>query len=60
MLNGKGIEELKALHINPDSPEYIVVGDIAKGLLLKNMNRALKLLLTGSKLIVMIPEKVDH
>jgi HAD superfamily hydrolase (TIGR01450 family) len=48
------------LHIDPDSPEYIVVGDYREGFNFENMNKALKLLLAGSKLIVMIPEKVDH
>ncbi len=60
MLNGKGIEEFEGLHFDPDSPEYIVVGDYREGFNFENMNKALKLLLTGSKLIVMIPEKVDH
>jgi HAD superfamily hydrolase (TIGR01458 family) len=60
MLNGKGIEEFEGLHIDPDSPEYIVVGDYREGFNFENMNKALKLLLKGSKLIVMIPEKVDH
>ena len=60
MLNGKGIEEFEGLHIDPDNPEYIVVGDYREGFNFENMNKALKLLLAGSKLIVMIPEKVDH
>ncbi len=60
MLNGKGIEEFEGLHSDPDSPEYIVVGDYREGFNFENMNKALKLLLAGSKLIVMIPEKVDH
>ena len=60
MLNGKGIEEFEGLHIDLASPEYIVVGDYREGFNFENMNKALKLLLTGSKLIVMIPEKVDH
>ncbi len=60
MLNGKGIEEFEGLHVDPASPEYIVVGDYREGFNFENMNIALKLLLAGSKLIVMIPEKVDH
>jgi HAD superfamily hydrolase (TIGR01450 family) len=60
MLNGKGIEEFEGLHFDPDSPEYIVVGDYREGFCFENMNKALKLLLAGSKLVVMIPEKVDH
>ena len=60
MLNGKGIEEFEGLHFDHARPEYIVVGDYREGFNFENMNKALKLLLTGSKLIVMIPEKVDH
>ena len=60
MLNGKGIEEFKGLHFDSDSPEYVVVGDYREGFNFENMNKAIKLLLAGSKLIVMIPEKVDH
>ena len=60
MLDGKGIEEFEGLHFDPDSPEYIVVGDYRQGFNFENMNKALKLLLAGAKLIVMIPEKVDH
>ena len=60
MLNGKGIEEFEGLHFDSDSPEYVVVGDYREGFNFENMNKALKLLLAGSKLIVMIPEKVDH
>jgi HAD superfamily hydrolase (TIGR01450 family) len=37
-----------------------VVGDYREGFCFENMNKALKLLLAGSKLVVMIPEKVDH
>ena len=60
MLNGKGLEEFEGLQFDPDSPEYIVVGDYREGFNFENMNKALKLLLAGSKLVVMIPEKVDH
>jgi len=60
MLDGKGIDEFEGLHFDPDNPEYIVVGDYRTGFNFENMNKALKLLLAGSKLIVMIPEKVDH
>lgn len=60
MLKGKGIEEFEGLHFDSDKPEYIVVGDYREGFNFENMNKALNLLLEGSKLIVMIPEKVDH
>ena len=36
------------------------LGDYRGGFNFENMNRALKLLLEGAGLIVMIPEKVDH
>ena len=60
MLNGKGIEEFEGLQFDQDNPEYIVVGDYREGFNFENMNKALKLLTAGAKLIVMIPEKVDH
>jgi HAD superfamily hydrolase (TIGR01458 family) len=60
MLKGKGLEEFNDFHHDDQSPEYIVLGDYREGFNFQNMNKALKLLLEGSKLIVMIPEKVDH
>jgi len=59
MLKGDGLEEFKELHHDPDNPEYIVVGDYRENFNFRNMNKALKLLLQGSKLIVMITEMVD-
>ena len=60
MLEGKGIEEFSNINHDSDDPEYIVLGDYRGGFNFENMNRALKLLLEGAGLIVMIPEKVDH
>jgi len=60
MLNGKGLDEFEGLRFDSDSPQYIVVGDYREGFNFENMNKALRLLLAGSKLVVMIPEKVDH
>jgi len=60
MLKGKGIEEFKEFNMDDDAPEYIVLGDYREEFKFENMNKALKLLLQGTKLIVMIPEKVDH
>jgi len=60
MLQGKGLEEFKDFHHDDQNPEYIVLGDYREGFNFKNLNKALKLLLEGSQLIVMIPEKVDH
>ena len=60
MLKGKGIDEFNNVSIDSENPEFIVLGDYREGFNFENMNRALNLLLEGSQLIVMIPEKVDH
>ncbi|HEA67442.1 MAG TPA: HAD-IIA family hydrolase [Desulfobacterales bacterium] len=60
MLKGKGFAEFRDFIHDDENPEYIVVGDYREGFNFQNLNKALKLLLAGSKLIVMIPEKVDH
>ena len=60
MLKGKGLEEFKDFHHDDKKPEYIVLGDYRHGFNFQNMNKVLQLLLEGSRLIVMIPEKVDH
>ena len=60
MLKGKGIEEFREFNMDHEAPEYIVLGDYREEFKFENMNKALKLLLQGTKLIVMIPEKVDH
>jgi HAD superfamily hydrolase (TIGR01458 family) len=60
MLKGKGIEEFREFKMDEETPEYIVLGDYREEFKFENMNKALKLLLQGTKLIVMIPEKVDH
>ena len=60
MLKGKGFEEFRDVNLDNENPEYIVLGDYREGFNFENMNRALKFLLEGARLIVMIPEKVDH
>lgn len=60
MLKGKGLDEFRNVRLNSENPEYIVLGDYREGFNFENMNKALKLLLEGTRLIVMIPEKVDH
>lgn len=60
MLKGKGLDEFKEFNMDDKTPEYIVLGDYREEFNFENMNKALKLLLEGAKLIVMIPEKVDH
>ena len=60
MLKGKGLDEFRDFRCDTDNPQYIVLGDYRDGFNFENMNKVLSLLLKGSKLIVMIPEKVDH
>ena len=60
MLKGKGLDEFKEFNMDDESPEYIVLGDYREEFKFENMNKALNLLLQGARLIVMIPEKVDH
>jgi inorganic pyrophosphatase len=60
MLKREGLAEFKHFVHDDQNPEYIVLGDYREDFKFENMNKALKLLLGGSKLIVMITEKVDH
>lgn len=60
MLDGRGLDEFREYKQDMIHPEYIVLGDYRENFNFQNMNRALKLLLEGSKLIVMISEMVDH
>ena len=60
MLKGEGLEEFNGFNHDSDDPEYIVMGDFREGFNFQNMNKALRLLQKGAKLIVMIPEIVDH
>ena len=60
MLKGKGLEEFKDFNHDDRRPQYIIMGDYREGFNFENMNKALNLLLEGSRLIVMIPEKVDR
>ena len=60
MLKGEGLEEFSDFNHDTEDPEYIVVGDFREGFTFRNMNKALRLLQKGSKLIVMITEIVDN
>ncbi len=60
MLKGEGLEEFRNLHHDPDNPEYIALGDFRDGFNFQNLNRALRFLLKGAKLVVMITEITDN
>ncbi len=60
MLKREGQAEFKHFVHDDQNPEYIVLGDYREDFRFEIMNKALKLLLSGAKLIVMITEKVDR
>lgn len=59
-LKGDGLEEFNGFYQTETSPEYIVLGDYREGFNFHNLNRAVEMILNGSRLIVMITEMVDH
>ncbi len=59
MLKGEGLEEFRNFRHDPDNPEYLVLGDFRQDFSFQNLNKALRLLCKGAKLIVMITETVD-
>lgn len=59
MLEREGLEEFKDLNQDTENPEYIVIGDNRSKFDFENMNKALRLLLKGAKLIAMTSELVD-
>jgi len=59
MLKREGLEEFSGFRHDPDDPEYIVLGDFREDFNFQNLNKALRLLCKGAKLIVMITETVD-
>lgn len=60
MLKGEGLEEFKDFNHDSENPQYVVMGDFREGFNFQNMNKALKILLSGAKFIVMIAETVDY
>lgn len=60
MVKGEGLEEFHNFRHNPDNPEYIVLGDFREDFNFQNLNKALRLLCKGAKLIVMITETADN
>ena len=59
LLAGDGCTEFTEFYQETQNPEYIVVGDYRDKFTFENMNKALRLLLKGSKLIGMSPELID-
>ena len=59
MLKGEGLEEFYNLRHDPDNPEYVVLGDFREDFNFQNLNKALRFLSKGAKLIVMITETAD-
>jgi len=59
MLRGEGLEEFHNIPHDPDNPEYVVLGDFREDFNFQNLNKALRFLFKGAKLIVMITETVD-
>jgi HAD superfamily hydrolase (TIGR01458 family) len=59
LLEREGILEFHDLIHDIENPEYIVIGDYQAKFNFENLNKALRLLLKGSKLVGMISELVD-
>jgi inorganic pyrophosphatase len=59
MLKREGLREFDAFVHDTENPEYIVIGDYREDFNFTNMNKALRLLLNGAKLIVMQSELID-
>jgi HAD superfamily hydrolase (TIGR01458 family) len=60
MLEGEGLKEFSAFRQDAENPEYVVVGDNRSRFDFDHLNRALRLLLRGSKLVGMNPDLVDN
>lgn len=59
MLDGRGLDEFKEFEQDTENPEYIVVGDNRNRFDFEYLNKALRLILKGAKLIGMQSELVD-
>lgn len=60
MLEREGLDEFKDFQQDTDDPEYIVIGDNRSKFDFDHLNKALRLLLNGAKLIGMQGELVDR
>jgi HAD superfamily hydrolase (TIGR01458 family) len=59
LLEREGIHEFEQFNHDDKTPEYIVVGDYRDKFTFATLNKALRLLLKGAKLIGMSPERID-
>jgi len=59
MLEGEGLDEFKEFKQDTENPEYIIVGDNRSRFDFEHLNKALRLILKGVKLIGMQSELVD-
>jgi HAD superfamily hydrolase (TIGR01458 family) len=59
LLDGDGLREFDGLPHDDQNPEYVVVGDYRSRFDFDHLNRALRLLLAGAKLIGMQSELLD-
>ena len=60
MVDGEGLEEFEGFQQDLEHPEYIVVGDNRSKFDFQHLNKALRLLLKGAKLIGMQGELTDR
>jgi NagD protein len=58
-LEREGLDEFRDFQQDTDNPEYVVVGDNRSKFDFVHLNKALRLLLNGAKLVGMSPELVD-
>ncbi len=59
MVDGEGMEEFEGFTFDEENPEYLVVGDNRSRFDYENLNRALRVLVRGARLIGMQPELLD-
>jgi NagD protein len=59
MLEREGLDEFKDFVQDSEDPEYVVVGDNRSKFDFEHLNKALRLLLDGAKLVGMSSERVD-
>ncbi|MCC6147745.1 MAG: HAD-IIA family hydrolase [Anaerolineaceae bacterium] len=59
MLEPEGLEEFQGIPQDEENPEYLVIGDNRSRFDFQTLNKALRCLRRGSKLVGLLPELVD-